>query len=105
MEPDTDIPIVLCYNLTHYESLHPLETSDEIVTKDLVMQYVEGRYQFGRKDLAFLLESDSNDSNVSDVDSDEIKSDGDGVHIEEDKGFNLGRLNDNLPDPITRPPP
>ena len=96
--PDTDIPIVLCYNLSHYESLHPIEYSDEEKTKDLVRQYLEGKYPFGRDDLAYLLESGSDDSNTSDGDSvNSIKCASNWSDIEEEKGIRLRKLNDSLP--------
>ena len=57
--PDTEVPVVLAYNMSHYESLHPSEDSDieKIVT--LVQQYLTGQYAFGKHDLPFLLSSDS----------------------------------------------
>ena len=54
--PDTAIPIVLAYNMVHYESLHPCTERDIQATVDLVTTYLEGRYQFCRKDLPFLLD-------------------------------------------------
>ena len=86
--PDTDIPVVLCYNMSHYESLHPIGNLNEQRTSNLVKQYLDGKYSFGRNDLAYLLESDSDDSkscsSVSSV-------------AGEEKGKQLKRLNENLP--------
>ena len=66
--PDTEVPVVLAYNMSHYESLHPSEDSDieKIVT--LVQQYLTGQYAFGKHDLPFLLSSDSghHQSRISD---------------------------------------
>ena len=55
IEPDTEIPIVLAYNLVHYESLHPSTERDIQATVNLVRTYLGGRYQFCRQDLPFLL--------------------------------------------------
>ena len=57
IEPDTEIPVVLAYNMSHYESLHPDTDSDAVKTISLVAQYMSGQYIFGRKDLPFLLTS------------------------------------------------
>ena len=53
--PDTAIPIVLAYNLYHYESLHPCTSEDVQLTVNLVKEYQEGRYRFSREDFQFLL--------------------------------------------------
>ena len=55
VEPDTQIPIVLAYNMSHYESVHPADKSDEEKSVNLVNQYVTGSYMYGKKDLPFLL--------------------------------------------------
>ena len=55
VEPDTDVPVVLAYNLAHYESLKPKTVFDEVKTIDLVHRYLDGNYIFGKKDLPFLL--------------------------------------------------
>ena len=55
VKPDTEVPIVLAYNLSHYESMHPYNENDIQTTVNLVKEYLEGRYKFGRNDLPFLL--------------------------------------------------
>ena len=55
VRPDTDVPILLAYNLSHYESLHPSNQEDIQVTVNLAKCYQEGRYPFGRKDFPMLL--------------------------------------------------
>ena len=52
---DNEVPVVLSYNLSHYESIHPLTHIDRGKTIQLVQEYLEGRYRFGRQDLPFLL--------------------------------------------------
>ena len=37
--PDTEIPIVVCYNLSHYESLHPIGEANVQKTAELVKNY------------------------------------------------------------------
>ena len=58
IEPDTEIPVVLAYNMSHYESLHPDTDTDAAKTVTLVAQYMSGQYSFARKDLPFLLTVD-----------------------------------------------
>ena len=55
VQPDTDIPIILAYNMTHYESMEPCSDSDIEATIKLVKEYQEGRYRYGRKDIMSLL--------------------------------------------------
>ena len=86
--PDTDIPIVLAYNMSHYESLHPSTDSDTEKTAKLVQQYLQGNYKFGRKDLPYLLAMSSQD-----IQSQIIEKDCAG----EVKGENLEVLNKRLP--------
>ena len=59
VEPDIEIPIVLAYNLSHYESLHPCEEADIQETVNLVNKYLTGRYQFTKSDLPYLLTIES----------------------------------------------
>ena len=54
VQTDTDIPIVLAYNLSHYESLHPSGEQDIEATINLVKEYEEGRYRFRRQDIPAL---------------------------------------------------
>ena len=69
VNPDSDIPIVLSYNLSHYESIHPCTDKDIKATVNLVREYLGGSYRFGKKDLPFLLglESDKSRSNKEDI--------------------------------------
>ena len=55
VQPDTEIPIVLCYNMTHYESLEPCTEQDVQATVNLVKEYKGGRYRYSRKDIANLI--------------------------------------------------
>ena len=59
IEADSDIPIVLSYNLSHYESMHPCNNDDILKTTQLVQDYLFGRYSFSRSDLPFLLRLDN----------------------------------------------
>ena len=63
VKPDTDIPIILAYNMSHYESMEPCTDADVITTVNLVKEYQEGRYGFTKKDLPFLFGiKESNDA-------------------------------------------
>ena len=53
--PDSDIPIVLAYNLSHYESMHPCTNDDALSTKHLVNDFLAERTKFQRKDMEYLL--------------------------------------------------
>ena len=55
VEPDSEIPVVLAYNLSHYESMHPCTNNDVQSTVNLVNEYFAGRYTFERKDMEYLL--------------------------------------------------
>ena len=55
VRPDSIVPIVLAYNLSHYESLHQSTDYDIQATINLIIDYQEGRYQFKREDLPMLL--------------------------------------------------
>ena len=55
VEPSTNIPVVLAYDMSHYESLHPSANSDIEKTIELVQQYQAGNYPFSHADLPFLL--------------------------------------------------
>merc|ERR1712208_226207 len=58
VQPDTDIPIVLCYNMSHYESLEPVREHDVQATVHLVREYEAGRYRYSKKDIPFLINTD-----------------------------------------------
>ena len=59
VQPDTKVPVVLAYNMAHYESLHPLTPLDTQKTSELVDQYLAGNYRFGRGDLNYLFSKDN----------------------------------------------
>ena len=65
VEADNEIPIVLAYNLSHYESMQPCTETDIQATINLVIEYIENRYRFDRKDLPFLLAIDKNVPKIS----------------------------------------
>jgi hypothetical protein len=58
VQVDTAIPIILAYNQSHYESLHPCSNKDILASINLVKEYLEGRYRYGKKDFPFLLQLD-----------------------------------------------
>ena len=58
---DSDIPVVVGYNQVHYESLHPASQADIEISKFLVDSYIEGSYQYQKKDIPFLI-SKSNET-------------------------------------------
>ena len=68
---DTEVPVILSYNLSHYESMHPVTQIDIGKTMQLVQEYLEGNYKFGRHDLHSLLEIES-EVDRSDVDWPEL---------------------------------
>ena len=49
VQPDTDIPVVLAYNQSHYESMHPHSDVDRIRTTQLVKNDLLGKYKFTKK--------------------------------------------------------
>ena len=55
VSPDTNIPIILAYNMSHYESMEPLTEIDTQKSIDLARDYMNGQYRYKRKDLPFLL--------------------------------------------------
>ena len=63
---DSDIPVVIGYNQVHYESLHPVTEADIKKTKDLVNSYISGNYQFGKKDIEFLISCTSVENQIKD---------------------------------------
>ena len=54
VQPDTEIPVVLCYNMYHYESMEPCTDKDVEATINLVKDYKEGRYNYSKEDIPFL---------------------------------------------------
>ena len=61
-EPSTAVPIILGYNQSHYESLHPCTNADILASINLVTEYLENRYRFSKQDLPFLIGLDGNSS-------------------------------------------
>ena len=49
VNPDSEIPILLAYNMSHYESMEPLEEADIQATIDLVAEYKAGKYRYSRR--------------------------------------------------------
>ena len=52
---DSDIPVVVCYNQVHYESLHPTTIEDIDKTKLLVTSYLNGIINITSRTSHFLL--------------------------------------------------
>ena len=59
VQADTSVPIILAYNQSHYESLHPCSNKDILTSINLVKEFLEGRYRFSKKDFPFLLNLDN----------------------------------------------
>ena len=57
VSPDNEVPVVLCYNMTHYESMEPCTEIDVKMTTDLVQQYLLGRYRYTKQDIPYLISS------------------------------------------------
>ena len=57
---DSETPVVVGYDQTHYESLHPSTDADIVKTIDLVNSYIAGTYGYHKKDLPFLISSSNN---------------------------------------------
>ena len=53
--PDSEIPVVLAYNMSHYESMEPCTDHDTQSTVALVEDYLEGRYSYNKYDLPHLI--------------------------------------------------
>ena len=56
VNPDSEIPILLAYNMSHYESMEPLEEADMQATIDLVAEYKAGKYRYSRRDMHRLID-------------------------------------------------
>ena len=72
VQPTSDVPVVLAYDLTHYESLHPVSNKDDIKCASLVKEVIDGTYRFTFKDLPSLV----NLQNVPNVQLQQTDSDG-----------------------------
>ena len=55
VQADLEVPIVLAYNLSHYESMEPCTSADIQSTIRLVRDYEEERYRYGKKDILSLI--------------------------------------------------
>ena len=55
VEADSNIPIMLAYNQSHYESLHPRTDADIQAATELAREYLDNRYRYGKEDFPFLL--------------------------------------------------
>ena len=53
VHPDTNIPIVLAYNMSHYESMEPCTNDDIERTIKLVRDYEGGNYRYKKKDIPY----------------------------------------------------
>ena len=61
--PDNEIPVVLAYNMSHYESMEPCSEADISATIDIVKAYKEGRYRYTRQDIPRLINTQILDIN------------------------------------------
>ena len=53
---DSDVPIILAYNMAHFESMHPKSNEDIMKSVDLTNDYLHGRYGFNRSDIPHLIQ-------------------------------------------------
>ena len=74
IQVDTAVPIILPYNESHYESLHPCSNKDILASINLVTEYLEGRYRFNKRDLPFLLHLDNEDNSEGQVQGKEARA-------------------------------
>ena len=58
---DTEIPIILAYNMVHFESMHPKSHEDIMRSVELIDAYVNGRYGFKRSDIPMLIQTEKED--------------------------------------------
>jgi hypothetical protein len=65
VRPDTEIPILLAYNMAHYESMEPCTEADIQATVELVKDYQEGRYRYGRNNIPSLISLETLNSDVA----------------------------------------
>ena len=65
VHPDSETPIVVAYNMYHYESLEPFNETDIEVTKALILSYTTGTYPYERKDIQYLISSDEEADEIS----------------------------------------
>ena len=60
VQADSNIPILLAYNQSHYESLHPKTDAEIQATTELAREYLDNRYRYGKEDFPFLLGLEDN---------------------------------------------
>ena len=84
VDPDTEIPVVLAYDLSHYESLHTVGDADIFSTVKLVEEYQNGNYAFGKVDLPNLLCIDDDRTNTPFMGMDEDEEKHSGLQAEQD---------------------
>ena len=96
IRPDTDIPIVLAYNMSHYESMEPCTRADMKATVNLVKEYKEGKYRFGRQDLPFLLTQTKGQDGKSNVDINMNINESRKPGAEDDQTINLEDIDNYL---------
>ena len=93
VEPDSQIPVVLAYDLSHYESMHPVDQQDTLKTIELVEKYLSGNYEFGRRDLPLLLQIDyQSGERGKDLNSDFVENDS------KDQDVGISNFQDSLPE-------
>jgi hypothetical protein len=68
---DSEIPIILAYNLVHFESMHPITEDDVTATMDLAQSYLEGSYSFTRSDSKDLINLDNSNEGKDSAKRDE----------------------------------
>ena len=93
VQPDIEIPVVLAYDLSHYESMHPVEEVDIRSTIELVSTYLTGTYGFSKADIPYLLElNDHRETNVPQDDTSQAND------TDQEKGINFDKVQEMLPD-------
>ena len=60
---DSNIPIILAYNLVHFESMHPLSDEDVEASINLAKSYMDGTYKFSHDDIKNLIAIEALDAN------------------------------------------
>ena len=92
VHPNTAIPIILAYNLAHYESLHPSTNADILASINLSKEYLENRYRYSKKDLPMLLGLEKRYSRESNTKrKDELKSSKPNYVMDELKSGPMGK--------------
>ena len=87
IRPDTEIPVVLAYNMSHYESMEPCTDIDTQSTVALVKEYLEGRYRYSRKDIHHLIGTQNDKHIMQETNEVGKKINGRKKPLEEDEGW------------------